>query len=467
MKSTIKALKIFVFFAVIISTIIACGPPRLKGTVSIEGDSFTGNTLIVNTNLLGGSGIISYQWMRDGATVDSLDGTTYTLQVEADKDALITVTVIRSDNTGSVTSAPIAANDYLLLKGTVSIDGEPLLGNRLSANTVSLGGNGTISYQWLRNGNEINRSNNATYTLQEADRDTEIKVTVVRAGNYGSVTSDSIKMSLPILGGIVRIDDVGNSLRANTASLGGNGTISFQWFRNGNSINQSNNNTYDLQSADRNAVITVMVSRSGNSGSVTSAPLTIHYLIGDTGPGGGKIFYRDAGGFIMSNSGEKAYYLEVAPVNQGTSLAWASSGFEMINITGTGTAIGTGMANTTAILAIDTNAPAARVCKEYSNNGKSDWFLPSIGELKELYKQRSLINITAGWLWSSSQYNDGHHDEYSALGQNFGNYDIQSSFNQDWSQGFGTYKGNIWYYGYNSFINEAIESSLVRAIRAF
>ena len=82
------------------------GPPALSGTVSITGIAQVGQTLSANTGALGGSGVITFQWMRDGNVVGS--GSTYIVQA-ADAGYTITVTVTRSDNSGSKTSEPTAA----------------------------------------------------------------------------------------------------------------------------------------------------------------------------------------------------------------------------------------------------------------------------------------------------------------------------------------------------------------------
>jgi len=154
------------------------------------------------------------------------------------------------------------------------------------------------------------------------------------------------------------------------------------------------------------------------------------YYIGDTGPGGGIVFY-DKGS--VSNGWR---YLEAAPVNHG-ALRWSSSDYATTLIAGTEAAIGTGKANTAAILAVDANAPAAKACASYREGGKDDWFLPSIDELNEMYKARSYLGMSSDTFWSSSQYSN-----YRAWGQHFGHgY-------QDY-----TYKD----YGYR----------FVRAVRAF
>ena len=147
--------------------------------------------------------------------------------------------------------------------------------------------------------------------------------------------------------------------------------------------------------------------------------------IGDIGPGGGIVFYRNAEGFTMTDDNSAVYYLEAAPENQGAAMQWASPDFIDSNyggsaigvwteIAGIETAIGTGRKNTDLILAADESAPAASVCKNYNGGGKDDWFLPSKDELNELYNQRSHVGITAGYFWTSSQVSDDW-----AFGMNF------------------------------------------------
>ena len=74
------------------------------------------------------------------------------------------------------------------LTGTVSISGTAQVGETLSANTASLNGDGTISYQYRRGTTNIG-SNSSTYTVVDADVDSNITVTVTRVGYVGSVTS--------------------------------------------------------------------------------------------------------------------------------------------------------------------------------------------------------------------------------------------------------------------------------------
>ncbi|MCL2411338.1 MAG: DUF1566 domain-containing protein, partial [Treponema sp.] len=176
------------------------------------------------------------------------------------------------------------------------------------------------------------------------------------------------------------------------------------------SIALADTNSYTLQPADRDASITVTVIRSDNSGSVTSAAVSNRGHLGSTGPGGGIIFYHNPNGFTMTDTGETAHWLEAAPSNMETTLRWSTTTDwqNAPNIAGTGTAIGTGRQNTALILAVDVTAPAALACRNYSNNGLNDWFLPSRDELNALFQNRALVgNLGTSWYWSSSQF-DAH-----------------------------------------------------------
>jgi len=213
----------------------------------------------------------------------------------------------------------------------------------------------------------------------------------------------------PRLRGTVTIDGaphVGATLTANIASLGGSGIITYQWLRDGSAA-IGTELTYTLTPADRDANITVTVVRSDNSGSVTSKPLSNKGHLGSTGPGGGIIFYHDPNGFLMTDTGETAFWLEAAPSNIETQLRWSTTtNWQNVpNVAGTSHVIGSGRQNTTLILAIDATAPAALACRNFSNNGFNDWFLPSGDELNQLYLNRAAVgNLGATWFWTSLQY---------------------------------------------------------------
>ena len=262
-------------------------PPILAGIVSISGTAEVGQTLTANTDSLGGSGTVSYQWKRrtvNGITENiGINSDTYTVQ-STDFGSTITVTVTRSGCTGSVTSDPLDHVGLPPLTGTVIITGTAEVGQTLTANIDSLGGSGTISYQWKRGTTHIG-TDSSTYVLVHADAGSTITITVTRAANSGSVTSDPlVGIGFPPLTGTVSISgtaEVGQTLTANTNSLGGSGTISYQWKRGTTHIG-TNSSTYVLVHTDAGSTITITVTRAANSGSITSeshGPVTATYIV--------------------------------------------------------------------------------------------------------------------------------------------------------------------------------------------
>ena len=115
-----------------------------------------------------------------------------------------------------------------------------------------------------------------------------------------------------------------------------------------------------------------------------------------------------AGGIIIYTTDDGMHGLEAAPIDQGL-VEWGCYGHWI----DTSTAVGTGAANTAAIVngCSDLNI-AARVANDYVLNGYSDWFLPSIDELRLLSKNRLLMGglVTNQLYWSSSKYGGTEYD---------------------------------------------------------
>ena len=145
-------------------------------------------------------------------------------------------------------------------------------------------------------------------------------------------------------------------------------------------------------------------------------------VVGDTGPGNGKIFYVSAGGFACGPlRNATCHYLEIAPTNWdgGTDpqRPWAQS--TPVDYTSTSimlsSSIGYGALNTKAIIDqgnSNTATSAAAKASSYSVvvNGSTinDWFLPTELELKELWDQRTVVGFTTTSpynYWSSTSTN--------------------------------------------------------------
>lgn len=114
--------------------------------------------------------------------------------------------------------------------------------------------------------------------------------------------------------------------------------------------------------------------------------------VGGVGPAGGIVFY-DKGSY---SDGWR--FLEAAPAStEWTDKPWGGFGTEV----GTDTAIGTGEANTQAIVAeYGDNEPyenradyAAKLAADLEYGGYDDWFLPSQDELDQMYQNLHLEGL--------------------------------------------------------------------------
>jgi len=187
----------------------------------------------------------------------------------------------------------------------------------------------------------------------------------------------------------------------------------------------------------------------------TGAPRV--YNVGETGPGGGIVFY-DAG-----STQSWGRYLEVACAGwqngcDGTSVdprvPWGCIGTP---ITGAdGLAIGDGEQNTNEILfGCSEIGIAVRIADAYSNNTFDDWFLPSQNELNELCKWAFGDTVNA-------VCNDSGNDSLTLTYGGFSSVYYWSSSEYGatfaWSQGF--YLGN-------QDVTSKLYTGYVRPVRAF
>jgi hypothetical protein len=122
---------------------------------------------------------------------------------------------------------------------------------------------------------------------------------------------------------------------------------------------------------------------------------------------GGIVFYLDGNGHGLVSTES----------DQSNGTGWGCYG---IAIEGTGTAVGTGAANTAAIVAgCSESGIAARICNDLVLNGYNDWFLPSKDELNLMYvnlKQAGIGGFADDRYWSSSESSST-----TAWRQNFAN----------------------------------------------
>jgi len=151
--------------------------------------------------------------------------------------------------------------------------------------------------------------------------------------------------------------------------------------------------------------------------------------VGETGPGGGKVFY------VAPKIMAWGRYLEAAPVSWSGSeddplAIWCSDTTALLTnlITGdtttgtaTGLGLGAGYGNTQAMLSRCTSG-AANLARSYRGGGHDNWSLPSKDELNEMYTTRSTIGgLNESDYWSSTE-NTAPYAEIRYFGTGYGDY---------------------------------------------
>ena len=144
--------------------------------------------------------ILSYQWLRNGATISNATGPTYTLtaqdfaigislKVTAKRVGFDDATTV-SNVIGATAGGALQPSAQPSISGTVAVGGSV----RVEAGTWSQP-NPTFAYQWLRGGAPIPSATSSTYAIKPEDAGKDLSVTVLakKTGfNDGATTAASV-----------------------------------------------------------------------------------------------------------------------------------------------------------------------------------------------------------------------------------------------------------------------------------
>jgi len=178
---------------------------------------------------------------------------------------------------------------------------------------------------------------------------------------------------------------------------------------------------------------------SNNSTTTTAAPTTTTTValtcatggtcvVGDTGPGGGIVFYVHSSGTFPCGPtlASTCTYLEAAPARWSPSSRFDIDTYDpqyhwtnaplpsTVGSSAQNSSIGSGLRNSAAILTLDpTTTTAAYAARSYTGGGKLDWYLPAQDELLEMLRMTPTVvpglSLLHGY-WSSTEWSSlpGH-----------------------------------------------------------
>ncbi|AFU99263.1 chondroitinase-B domain-containing protein [Simiduia agarivorans] len=177
------------------------GIVNTEGSVSIQGSASVGSSLQAIVSDANGVGSVSYQWLVDGVAASGETAASYNITA-AVLGSTLSVTASYTDNAGfseQLTSASTAAvttdaTDFDGVAGAIS--GTLVVGEALTvaAPTDANGISGSVSYQWMADGQAIANANASSYTLTAAEVGAAISVTASYTDDDGfdeSLTSSA------------------------------------------------------------------------------------------------------------------------------------------------------------------------------------------------------------------------------------------------------------------------------------
>jgi hypothetical protein len=248
------------------------------------------------------------------------------------------------------------------------------------------------------------------------------------SGNSITISTQNITSIAPttaVCGGSIAADGgAAITARGVVWSTSTNPTIALTTKTNdGTGIGGYTSNLTGLTAATTYYVRAYATNVNGTSyGNQVSFSTVSNFTIGQT-YGGGIIFYIDGTG---------QHGLIASPEDLSTEITWRNISIANDILTNaSGLAIGTGSANTNAIITAQGNGSyAASLCRDfYTGGGFTDWYLPSLYELNQMFSKKTEVGFTPVvgppiYYWSSSEVSqqEAYMINFNTQGTNQANY---------------------------------------------
>ena len=308
----------------------------------VTGESRIGAILSANLGEWDRGATTSLQWFRDEQVIFGANSLTYQITAE-DLDHAIRVKVTGSKP--GYQPAIVESSSVVPSLGTFTFTPTPVLtgfarvGQSLSFNIGPWDDGVTSSYQWLRDGSEIQNANSSAYELTRTDlgRSIAVRVTgtkpgfisVSRTSTALEVTAGSLTLTpVPAISGR---GSAGETLTVDPGMWDSGVIKAIQWLRDGVAIGGATATTYVVASSDFNHSLSVRVTGS-KDGYLTvakeSSPVSIglaSFLLSPTP----SILGTVSTGQTLSVS------VGIWDTGASTSIQWLRDGLPIIGVTGT------------------------------------------------------------------------------------------------------------------------------------
>jgi hypothetical protein len=234
-----------------------------------------------------------YQWLRNGAPIGGATNATY-ITTAADAGAVLQCQVTQTNSEGSTVRAssaqaivaPFAEKDPPEPNSSsvsIQVAGKyaesVTVGDKLDCDPESWTSSPTFTYQWFRNGKEIEGATSSSYTLVGADKNAAVECRVTATNADGAAVSFSnlarvaglppTATTKPVISNITNPGSgpaAGDELSCATGTWTNSPTFGYAWLRNGLPIGGASASTYTLVAADEEASLQCAVTGTNSEG---------------------------------------------------------------------------------------------------------------------------------------------------------------------------------------------------------
>lgn len=235
--------------------------PKLSGVMA------SGQTLTVDPGTWSPGVTFRYQWLRNGEDISGATKSSYTLtSKDVGKQIGVYMTGEKRGYTPGMVNWQSHPAAKVMKAATPKISGTLAVGSTLKVSKGSWTSSVKFAYQWLRDGQPINKATRTSYKLTGADagRLITVRVTGKRSGYEtaalaSTATTKTMKAATPKISGTKK---VGKTLSVRPGSWLVGTTFTYQWYANGKQIKGATGEQITLAKAQKKKRITVKVTGS-------------------------------------------------------------------------------------------------------------------------------------------------------------------------------------------------------------
>ena len=233
-----------------------------------------------------GSGTLTYQWQRNGSNITGATSNSFTTSAATTMDNGAKFRVVVTSSGGSTTSneATLTVN---AAAPTITSQPQPRTVNVGEAATFSVTatGAGMLTYQWQRNGMNINGATGSTYTVASAQPgDNAAKFRVVVSSGSLNTTSNEAVLTVKSTPPTISAQPASQTVTAGAAAkfsvtATGSAPLKYEWRKNNTAISGATTDSYTTPAttmADDKSTYTVLVSNSEGAATSAAAVLTVN-----------------------------------------------------------------------------------------------------------------------------------------------------------------------------------------------